>query len=89
MHLGPDRRPHLTWLKSLPVAASDGQTYGQRRLAGRALRAQVPHSAHAIWEAAGRADPIGSLRRTTTPGFLAWRFDVQSIPTLLVLRGGR
>jgi Uncharacterized protein conserved in bacteria (DUF2252) len=61
-------------------AATGGQTYAQRRLAGRALRARVPRSAHGTWEApAGRADPVHLLEENNR----------SRLPDLVPVRYGR
>lgn len=41
---------------------TEGATYDQRRLAGRAVRARVPRSAHEAWQPPDdRPDPIELL----------------------------
>ena len=47
---------------------TEGATYEQRRLAGRAVRARVPRSAHEAWQPPGdRPDPIELLEENNLP----------------------
>src|SRR6185437_3260923 len=57
-----------------------GATYEQRRLAGRAVRARVPRSAHEAWQPPGdRPDPIELLEVNNLP----------RLPDLVPIRYGR
>jgi uncharacterized protein (DUF2252 family) len=60
--------------------AARDQTYAERRRAGRALRAQLPRSAHAAWAASpGRPDPVDLLERN----------NHSRLPDLVPVRYGR
>ena len=59
---------------------TEGATYDQRRLAGRAVRARVPRSAHEAWQPpADRPDPIALLAENNRP----------RLPDLVPVRYGR
>ena len=75
----PGDRP-VAGKRMIGGAATGGQAYAQRRLAGRALRARVPRSAQGTWEApAGRADPVDLLEENTR----------SRLPDLVPVRYGR
>ena len=59
---------------------TEGATYDQRRLAGRAVRARVPRSAHEAWQPPDdRPDPIELLAENNLP----------RLPDLVPVRYGR
>jgi uncharacterized protein (DUF2252 family) len=59
---------------------SPGQTFDQRRRAGKALRQQVPRSSHAAWKPPGnRPDPVAVLEESNRP----------RLPDLVPVRYGR
>ena len=63
-----------------PGRVTDGATYDQRRLAGRAVRARVPRSAHEAWQPPDdRPDPIELLEENNLP----------RLPDLVPVRYGR
>jgi hypothetical protein len=65
---------------ALPAMDSSSMTPADRKAAGKRLRDQVPHDAHAGWEAhARRADPVGILHAA----------DATRQPDLVPLRYGR
>ncbi len=68
-----------------------GQTYDERRRAGRAQRPEVPRSSHASWSSpAGRADPIALLEennRTRLPDLVPVRYGRMLASPFAFLRG--
>jgi uncharacterized protein (DUF2252 family) len=86
----PGDRP-VAGKRMIGGAATGGQAYAQRRLAGRALRARVPRSAQETWEApAGRADPVDLLEENTRsrlPDLVAVRYGRMLSSPFAFLRG--